>query len=62
VSIILLAVIEIAYNVYPSTPSSSLILQLAHLTILGALYIAPAPLALGSGSEGDHLSDHEKKE
>ena len=36
--------IEVAFNVYPATPWSSGILQIAHIILLVALYVSPAPL------------------
>ncbi len=37
--------IEIAFNFYPATPASSLLLQLCHLIIIVGLYLAPTPAA-----------------
>ena len=36
--------IEVAFNVYPATFWSSLLLQVAHFVLLIALYATPAPL------------------
>ena len=36
--------IEVAFNVYPATPWSSGLLQVAHIVLLVALYVSPAPL------------------
>lgn len=37
--LILLAAIEIVYNIYPSTPLSSILLQVAHWTLLVCLFL-----------------------
>jgi hypothetical protein len=50
----LLAAIEWAYNVFPSTPASSAALQAAHLVLLAKLWLA-APARLKA------LADHEDK-
>jgi alpha-1,3-mannosyltransferase len=44
--LVILAGIEIAFNVYPSTPMSSLVLQAAHIFLLAALFFSPLPPAL----------------
>ena len=36
--------IEVAFNVYPATMWSSLLLQVAHIGLLLALYTSPTPL------------------
>ena len=36
--------IEVAFNVYPATFWSSGLLQIAHIGLLVALYLSPAPL------------------
>ena len=38
-----MAAVEYAFNVYPSTPVSSAVLQVAHACILTYLYFSPAP-------------------
>jgi hypothetical protein len=38
--------IEIAFNVFPATPFSSLLLQIAHVVLLIALFVAPSPRVL----------------
>ena len=38
--------IEIAFNVYPATPYSSLLLQLSHILLLISLFLKPAPLMM----------------
>jgi alpha-1,3-mannosyltransferase len=47
----LFVVIEWAYNVFPSTVISSLLLQSAHLALLVALWVAKWPLAQGRRSK-----------
>ena len=41
----IIAAIEIAFNVFPATAFSSLLLQLAHFILLLSLYMCPAPFA-----------------
>lgn len=60
-----LGMIEYAFNVYPATPISSVILQAAHFSILYAIYRNPAPKVLDDSDvvyrtfspNGDILSD-----
>lgn len=47
--LLVMGAIEYAFNVFPSTPMSSTILQVAHLCILVYLYLSPAPSILGYG-------------
>ena len=35
--------VELAFNVYPATATSSLLLQLCHVVIIAGLYLAPVP-------------------
>lgn len=39
----LLVCIEVCFNVYPATPWSSALLQICHVVLLFALYLAPTP-------------------
>ena len=48
VKLLIFAGIEYAFNVFPANAMSSIILQLCHICMLVALYVAPAPLALNS--------------
>jgi len=43
--LMIFSAIEYSFNVYPATPISSSILQVAHIVLLVSLYISPAPLA-----------------
>ena len=43
----LLLCIEITYNVYPSTPASSLLWQAAHLTLLAGLWFRKSDVSCG---------------
>ena len=60
-----LGMIEYAFNVYPATKISSIILQVAHFSILYALYRHPAPMVVDDSDvvyktftpDGDVLSD-----
>jgi alpha-1,3-mannosyltransferase len=45
IRLFVMAAIEVSFNVYPATYWSSLLLQAAHITLLVALYLSPAPLA-----------------
>jgi alpha-1,3-mannosyltransferase len=47
VNIILIASIEICFNVYPATWWSSLLLQVCHLIILTGLLVSPVPYEEG---------------
>jgi len=51
VSLLVLVAIEVAFNVYPSTPFSSALLQVAHAVLLIALFAAPVPFAFGHNAE-----------
>ena len=48
--------IEVAFNVYPATFWSSLLLQVAHFVLLIALYAAPAPLCNENLRVGETIS------
>ena len=48
--------IEVAFNVYPATFWSSLLLQVAHFVLLIALYAAPAPLCNENLRVGEKIS------
>ncbi|KAJ1409012.1 ALG3 protein-domain-containing protein [Ochromonadaceae sp. CCMP2298] len=43
--VLVLAGIEVAFNVYPATTWSSVLLQVCHFFVLLALYITPVPIA-----------------
>lgn len=58
VSAMLMVLIEVCYNIYPSTPWSSLALQACHLVLLYALYHSSIP----SKVLGGDASDSSKKE
>jgi len=60
--LLLLVDIELAFNVYPATAWSSLMLQIGHLIILGGLYLSPAPLAVPPFEvEGDDDDDDDNR-
>lgn len=46
IRLLLLVIIEVAFNVFPSTVWTSALLQIAHLILLVALYLTPVPFAL----------------
>jgi alpha-1,3-mannosyltransferase len=48
--------IEVSFNVYPATPFSSLLLQIAHAILLVALYMRKSPMSLWWIDEADQLS------
>jgi alpha-1,3-mannosyltransferase len=50
--LLLLVNIELAFNVYPATPWSSVMLQVSHFVLLVGLYLSPAPLAVQGRGEG----------
>jgi alpha-1,3-mannosyltransferase len=54
--------IEVAFNVFPSTAWSSLLLQACHAALLLGLYLAPAPLAYAPANEEEEEEEEEKKE
>ena len=64
VQCILLIAIEIGFNVYPASAFSSLLLQIAHIALLVALYLQKAPRVLWWMDETEHLNslDANKKE
>ncbi|CAM9144552.1 unnamed protein product [Chrysoparadoxa australica] len=43
-----LAAVEYAFNIFPSTPESSLLLQAAHVLLLGSLFASPVRVAARS--------------
>jgi len=62
----LTVVVEVAFNIFPATPSSSAMLQVAHLCILLILYQAPVPDMWHGGNipaiaEGKSISNRLKK-
>lgn len=56
-SVIILLVIEVSFNVYPATSASSLALQASHIILLLGLYFAPVPAAF---KEPDSVHDKAK--
>jgi alpha-1,3-mannosyltransferase len=53
--------IEVAFNVFPSTAWSSLLLQACHAALLLGLYLAPAPLAYAPANEEDEEEEKKKR-
>lgn len=55
VKIGVMVAVEVAFNVYPATPHSSLLLQLAHLVLFGGLLSskAPSPIEIEQNEEKD---------
>ena len=43
ISILLVGAVEVAYNVYPATPTSSLVLQAVHLIFLVGIFATKVP-------------------
>jgi alpha-1,3-mannosyltransferase len=61
VRLVLLAMIEYSFNVFPATYASSFTLQTAHAIILIGLYITPAPFALHSNDESNSTTNNKTK-
>jgi alpha-1,3-mannosyltransferase len=56
-----LGAIEVAFNVYPATPQSSLLLQVAHLVLLVGLVCAKVPAVVESEEADEPKSTKKKK-
>ena len=56
-SVIILLLIEVSFNVYPATSASSLALQASHIILLLGSYFAPVPAAF---KEPDSVHDKAK--
>jgi alpha-1,3-mannosyltransferase len=62
VKILVLLVVEVAFNVHPATPWSSAMLQVAHFILLVGLYVSPAPRATEALEDDDsNVSEATKK-
>lgn len=46
-SLVIIASVEVCFNVYPATAWSSALLQLCHIALLAALYFSPVPAREG---------------
>ncbi|KNB42474.1 mannosyltransferase [Blastocystis sp. subtype 4] len=59
--LILLAAIEIVYNIYPSTPLSSILLQVAHWTLLVCLFLRKTDQSYVDDDEEDVEEEEKEK-